>query len=80
LDFETMYLPDVLEVSGNMSFSGCGNIRYPPRGLKVGGDLYLTHSSIVALPEGVNVGGKVVLHRDNQFTDIPKGLEVRRVG
>ena len=64
-----------LNVKGNLNLSH-SEIETLPKGLKVGGTLYLGNSkSLTSLPEGLEVGMHLDLTETN-ITSLPKGLKV----
>ena len=69
------FLPEGLEVGGDLYLYNCKNIESLPEGLKVGGNLYLSYTNITSLPEGLEVGFTLFLHH-SKIESLPKGLKV----
>jgi len=66
---DELYIEDSLDLSGT-------KIRTLPKGLKVGGSLYLTNcTSLTSLPDGLHVGGLLNLVY-TKIRTLPKGLKV----
>ena len=69
------FTEDELYIEGNLDLSDT-KIRTLPKGLKVGGNLYLTNcKSLTSLPDGLQVGGVLNLVY-TKIRTLPKGLKV----
>jgi hypothetical protein len=62
-------------VEGDLDFTQTEWLKVLPRGLRVKGSLLLLHSSIVALPEDLDV--KALHLEGTDFVNLPRGLVVR---
>ena len=65
-----------LYIVGNLRLNGSTTITSLPKGLKVGGALYLQGTNITSLPEGLEVGGDLDLENCTNLTSLPEGLKV----
>ena len=67
---------DELTIKGNLNLSDL-EIETLPKGLKVGGDLFLIGcKNLTSLPKGLQVGGFLALTDCSNLTSLPEGLEV----
>ena len=65
-----------LDIRGNLNLSDL-EIETLPKGLKVGGDLFLIGcKNLTSLPEGLEVNGALYLNLCNKLKSLPKGLKV----
>jgi hypothetical protein len=70
------FTEDDLHIKGNLNLSDL-EIETLPKGLKVGGDLFLIGcKNLTSLPEGLEVNGALYLSLCNKLKSLPKGLKV----